>query len=133
MDKGFTPPSDKSIILVLTNEKREMIMTDFNASMENLLTSIGEDYRRWTSRSEYGTSERADEFVSELSVEKGRKYAKVISGRSVWGFVMMNDDSKFKKGDILMAAGWASPARNKPRGNIFEGYPNISWTGPGYL
>ena len=110
-----------------------MTMTDFNASMENLLASIGENYRQWNSRSEYGTAEQVTEFVSELSVEEGRKYAKVISGRGVWGFVVLNDDSKFKKGDILMAASWSTPARNKPRGNIFEGFPSISWTGPGYL
>ena len=108
-------------------------MNDFTSAMNDLITAIATDYRKWNARSEYGTSERADEFASELTVEEGRKYAKVISGRSVWGFVMMNDDSKFKKGDILMAAGWASPARNKPRGNIFEGYPNIKWTGPAYL
>ena len=40
----------------------------------------------------------------------------------VWGFVVNTDnDKKFKKGDILKAAGYAAPARNFARGNILEG------------
>lgn len=120
-----------------------MIMTDFNAAIENLVTAIADDMRDWTARSEYGDLERAEKFASELTLNVGRKYVKITSDEvseydqstrsSVWGFVVREDDNKFKKGDILMAASYSQPARNKPRGNIFEGYPNISWTGPGYL
>ena len=45
---------------------------------------------------------------------------------------MKNDDAKFKKGDILKAASFNSPARNQARGNIFEKY-SVAWTGPHYL
>jgi len=120
-----------------------MIMTDFNAAIENLVTAIADDMRLWTARAEYGDMERAEKFASELTLNVGRKYVKITSDEvceydqstrsSVWGFVVREDDNKFKKGDILLAAGYNQPARNKPRGNIFEGYPNISWTGPGYL
>jgi len=54
----------------------------------------------------------------------GKKYIKIISEdtqRSVWGFINVGND-KFKVGDILKAAGWASPALNKARGNVLEGY-----------
>ena len=52
----------------------------------------------------------------------------------VWGFVVGTDtDPKFKKGDVLKAAGFNAPARNAPRGNVLEGGFNINWTGPEYL
>ena len=40
---------------------------------------------------------------------------------------------KFKKGDLLKAAGFNAPARNAPRGNVLDGGFNIRWTGPLYL
>ena len=46
---------------------------------------------------------------------------------------MKEDDKKFKKGDILLAAGFNAPARNKARGNIFDDALNVRWSGPGYL
>ena len=39
----------------------------------------------------------------------------------------------FKKGDILKAASWSAPAKNRARGNILEGNYPIQWTGPLYL
>jgi hypothetical protein len=49
------------------------------------------------------------------------------------GFVVNTDnDKKFKKGDILKAAGYAAPARNFPRGNILEGGYTVRWTGAMY-
>jgi len=80
---------------------------------------------------------RVVEFAEGLSFEEGRKYIKVVktlgnNQQMVWGFIMKEDDQKFKKGDILKAASWAAPTRNKARGNIFEDY-QIRWTGPNYL
>ena len=76
------------------------------------------------------------DFAEGLTFEEGRKYIKVVktlgTQQMVWGFIMKDDDKKFKKGDILKAASWAAPARNKARGNIFEDY-SIAWTGPHYL
>lgn len=56
----------------------------------------------------------------------GKKYIKIVTtecdnNRSVWGFINLCND-KFKIGDVLMAAGWAKPALNKARGNLFDGY-----------
>jgi len=79
---------------------------------------------------------RVVEFAEGLTFEEGRKYIKVVktlgTQKMVWGFLMKEDDKKFKAGDILKAASWASPARNQARGNIFEDY-RIAWTGPEYL
>jgi hypothetical protein len=47
------------------------------------------------------------EFNEKITYKAGSKYIKVFTeGGSVWGFVVNTDnDKKFKKGDILKAAG----------------------------
>jgi hypothetical protein len=110
-----------------------------NEQMTRLLEVIKEDYLRWTSRN--FTKELTDinksmieDFNDGLSFQEGRKYIKVISNRSVWGFIVATDnDKKFKRGDILKAAGWAAPTRNAARGNIFDEEYDVQWTGPNYL
>lgn len=71
------------------------------------------------------------EFLSKLQIKEGRNYFKVITGSSVHSFIVKNDGAKFKKGDILKAANWESPAKNFPRGNVFnmDSFKNVSWTG----
>ena len=105
-----------------------------------LKLAISDDYKRWTApiadQSQY-SKDRIDGFEDSLEVSEGSKYIKIIRNdgnqRSVWGFIVKSEsDKKFLKGDILMAAGWAAPARNKARGNLFTGY-NVQWTGPNYL
>lgn len=72
----------------------------------------------------------------ELTYTKGRKFVKILADRSVWGFVAMTDGSiqgvPYRKGDLLKAAGWRTPAKHS-RGNIFDGTDKWSWTGPHYL
>jgi hypothetical protein len=104
-----------------------------------LIEAIKADYFRWTERCAKGELSDVNNsmiaaFNETIRVEEGRKYIKVITGSSVWGFVVKGDNDKlFRKGDILKAAGWKAPARNKPRGNIIDGGYSISWTGPHYL
>lgn len=110
-----------------------------NEAIETLIENIKQDYLRFTSRN--FTRELTDinkrmieEFNSGIEVQEGRKYIKIVSNRSVWGFIMKEDDKKFKAGDILKAAGYNAPARNKARGNILEGnFSWVQWTGPAYL
>ena len=110
--------------------------------IDQLLTDIVADYSDWTkkcSKTNELTGRDADrvaEFESELGYTKGSKYIKITNcnGGSVWGFVVATDkDKKFNKGDILKPAGYNSPARNKPRGNILDGGYTVKWTGPLYL
>ena len=75
---------------------------------------------------------RYEEFVRGLEYNPGRKYLKIITDNSVWGFINLKNVN-FKEGDILKAANWNAPALNKPRGNIFNDNYEISWTGPKYL
>ena len=86
----------------------------------------------------------------------GKKYIKVISygnQTSVWGFININEFTKvrkmervngivnkeitFKEGDVLMSAGWNTPALNMARGNLLTtaGYPvhQGNQHGPSYL
>jgi len=81
--------------------------------------------------------EQLDNFMESIEFSGGSKYIKVIRNdnqRTVWGFIVNTEnDSKFKYGDILKPAGWAAPARNKARGNVFEDLSWVQWTGPAYL
>lgn len=109
--------------------------------INTLIQNIKADYFNWTSRN--GTKELSQvnkdmiqRFNTELGFKQGKKYIKVTTnnGGSVWGFVVAtDDDKKFRKGDILKAAGYNAPARNAARGNIVDGGYNINWTGPNYL
>lgn len=66
----------------------------------------------------------------KVTFTNGPKYVKVIVDGSVHSFVIKQDDSKFRQGDILKAASWAAPARNFARGNIMDGcWRHITWTG----
>ena len=94
--------------------------------IEKLLEACIEDYKKFSF-----LPEMEKKYAEGLSYKIGKKYVKIISSGSVWGFINIGNP-KFKKGDILKAAGWATPALNKARGNIFEDYV-IRWTGPCYL
>tara|TARA_R110001592_G_scaffold2788_1_gene15793 strand:- start:892 stop:1242 length:351 start_codon:yes stop_codon:yes gene_type:complete len=115
-----------------------------NNEMTALIENIKADYLNWTTRCTDAKgldalteiNERMiAEFNEGITYKAGSKYIKVIKERGgVWGFVVNTDkDKKFKKGDILKAAGYAAPARNKARGNILDGGYTINWTGPLYL
>jgi len=59
-----------------------------------------------------------------VTVENGRKYAKVIVGDSVHTFVNKEN------GDILKAASFKAPAKNGVRGSIFAEDFGMSCVGP---
>ena len=77
----------------------------------------------------------------EFTYEIGRKYVHVImqhfhhydkapTQRSSHSWVMINDDKKFKQGDVLKSASWKAPARNFARANVLKcDYSNIRWCG----
>jgi hypothetical protein len=107
-----------------------------NAAIEKLLEAIVADYVAWHNvesvheHKREGKLRMIENFKNKLSVKSGKKYIKVISDDSVWGFIVNTaDDPQFRYGDILKAAGWATPARNSARGNVFGEY-SVAWTGP---
>lgn len=105
-------------------------------NIEKLLNAIVADYYNWQTANE--TRQQSDiqkemyeNFVNSLELKKGNKYYKIIQNRSVWGFIQIKNDNKFKAGDILKPAGWATPARNFARGNVIEEqFDNVRWTSP---
>ena len=110
--------------------------------IEKLIAVIKADYASCKfSNDENVKQKMIEDFDNCLGFNVGKKYIKIMTGNggtpmsSVWGFVVnVDDDRKFKKGDILYPAGWATPARNKARGNIVEGnFDWVQWTGPAYL
>jgi hypothetical protein len=110
--------------------------------MIQLLDTIKAEYTRFMTRNGKITElELANhqkdmivDFALKLDYTEGKKYIKVMTGNSVWGFIVKGDnDKKFRKGDILKAAGYNAPARNHARGNIIDGGYTICWTGPHYM
>ena len=101
--------------------------------INQLVTDIKADYARWSKNMTSYRQEMIGEFNARVRVTEGKKYYKVIQGTSVWGFIVKEDSGKFRKGDILKAAGWNAPATNSARGNIIDGGYSIQWTGPMYL
>ena len=112
---------------------------DMVEALSYMETAMIEDYNHFMTRDDEVTAKMRFEFATGIEMLYGSKYIKIITGkhggnRSVWGFIVNTDeDKKFKKGDLLKAAGWAAPARNAARGNILKGEYVINWTGPLYL
>ena len=111
-----------------------------DAGLANMKTAMINDYVNWHTRNcNRELSDINKKMIGEYSVNftitYGKKYIKITEkGGGVKAFVVgVDNDKKFKKGDILKPAGWAAPARNAARGNILEGNYAINWTGPLYL
>ena len=93
-----------------------------------------EDYAKFMPPSKSDTTAKMNaEYVDGFDIRYGKKYIKIVCKNSVAAFVVgVDNDKKFKKGDILLPAGFNAPARNFARGNILDGGYNIAWTGPLY-
>jgi hypothetical protein len=99
--------------------------------MEQYLDAIKNDYAQWGGEAKV-REEMTKEFQASVRAEAGRKYIKVIAGSSVHSFIVIEDNPKFgfKKGDILKAATWSTPATNFARGNLFAlDTVKVRWTG----
>ena len=98
------------------------------------------DYLMWTARCSESNGDEAlsdirkkmiDEYNDGITFKAGSKYIKIMTNRSVHGFIVnTTKDATFKEGDILKAAGYSAPARNFARGNALRGiFNNMQWTG----
>ena len=98
---------------------------------ETWLNNLNEELK------EYHTERFENLEWNDLTYTKGRKFIKIVDNQQgterVWGFVSMIDgthlDQPIKKGDLLMAASWKTPARHS-RGNIFDGTEQYGRYGP---
>ena len=105
------------------------------SGLSKMKTAMIEDYAKFMPPKDEITKKMNAEYAENFTITYGKKYIKITEkGGGVKGFVVNTDnDKKFKKGDILKAAGYAAPARNAARGNIVDGGYTIRWTGPLYL
>ncbi len=106
--------------------------------VKNLMEGAKQDYVRCSTsdgRKELTgySKEQVDKWENLWKVETGKKYIRVVRENGVFCFIVREDSGKFKKGDILKAAGYRAPAKNSARGNVLTGNYNIQWTGPLYL
>ena len=79
------------------------------------------------------SKEQVDNWDNKTKVKFGKKYVKIVQDTGVFAFVIKEDSGRFKKGDILKAAGYNAPALNSARGNVLTGNYPIQWTGPLYM
>ena len=112
---------------VFVNESSKSVLS----GLSKMKSAMIEDYNNWMPNNK----RMCDEYAEKLTISYGKKYIKIFEeGGGVKAFVVgVENDKKFKLGDILMPAGWAAPARNAARGNILDGEYPINWTGACYL
>ena len=102
--------------------------------IQNMIAAATHDYQEWMKPDTEVRVKMNKEFEEGWVIKTGPKYTKILNKNACWGFVVNTDnDKKFKKGDLLKAAGYNAPARNAARGNVLEGDFTIRWTGPLYL
>ena len=110
---------------------------NLNDGIVNMMTGAKDDYKRWSTNAHGEQSQWAKDSVADwdnkTKVSEGKKYIKIVQDTGVFAFVMKEDSGRFKKGDILKAAGYNKPALNSARGNVLTGNYAIQWTGPLYL
>ena len=94
-----------------------------------------EDYAKFMPPTKSDTTAKMNkEYAENFTIKYGKKYIKIVSdGGGVKAFVVgVENDKRFKLGDILLPAGYNAPARNFARGNILDGDYTIAWTGALY-
>ena len=111
--------------------------TNLNDGIKNMMEGAKADYVRSSTLGGKELTgyclEQTQKWDSNTKVTEGKKYIKVVQENGVFCFIMKEDSGRFKKGDILKAAGYNKPALNSARGNVLEGNYAIQWTGPLYL
>ena len=115
--------------------------TNVQDGIKNLIKAANADYCDRSYREDGTISDHVlkmqEEFKNGWTIKDGKKYIGIYktlgSQKSIWGGVVKEDGGRFKKGDILKAAGYGKYAMNAPRGNVLEGNFSVSWTGANYL
>ncbi len=107
--------------------------------VDAIVELMANDYAEWCHLrpQQFTKDEMKEEFIRTTVINVGKKYIKLIKTlangepRHVCGFIVnVYNDEKFQYGDMLKPSGWATPARNFSRGNVFNNVPNrVDWTG----
>ena len=117
--------------------KVELKADNLKDGITNMMLGAKNDYIRMSTsggKELTGYSkEQVDNWDHKTKITNGKKYIKIVQDTGVFAFVMKEDSGRFKKGDVLKAAGYNKPALNQARGNVLTGNYAIQWTGPLYL
>ena len=118
--------------------KVEKTTNKLGIGIQNMIQGAKDDYIQMSTS--YGrkeltgySKEQVDKWENLWKVETGKKYIRVVRENGVFCFIVREDSGKFKKGDILKAAGYRAPAKNSARGNVLSGNYYVQWTGPLYM
>ena len=111
-------------------------MSNIAKRVEVYVEAIIANYADYQDRMRNGKSTEHDErmktqFAESMKSRKGKKYIKITrEGGGVHAFIVaVENDPKFKYGDILKPAGYHNPTRNFSRGNVFTGGYSAKWSG----
>ena len=119
--------------MILVDKKSDTLEQGIN----NMMAGAKDDYVKMSTmggKELTGYSkEQVDKWDSLIRVEQGQKFIRVVRENGVFAFIVKEDNGRFKKGDILKAAGYNAPALNSARGNVLTGNYHIQWTGPLYM
>ena len=115
--------------------------TDIKDGIKNLIKAANADYCDRSYKEDGEISDHVlkmqEQFKNGWTIKEGKKYIGIYktlgNQQSIWGGVVKEDGGRFKKGDILKAAGYGKYAMNAPRGNVLEGNFPVVWTGANYL
>lgn len=92
--------------------------------LNTFIDTIKADYASWSDN-----KDSIERFNSSINVIDGKKFIKISASGGAHSFICKEDGPQFKRGDILKAASWATPAKNFARGNIIVGGYKVRWTG----
>ena len=104
-----------------TNEVIDMTVYVKDASksvlsgLSKMKAAMIEDYAKFMPPTKSDTTAKMNaEYADNFDIRYGKKYIKIVSdGGGVKAFVVgVDNDKKFKLGDILLPAGYNAPARN---------------------
>jgi hypothetical protein len=98
------------------------MITEVEAFLPRLQEQVKQNYLSWGKNSEFHQKN-----VPQLSIQYGKKYAKIVTDnhgqKSVFGFIDLAN------GNLMKAAGWNAPAKNFARGHITDAdISYIRWT-----
>jgi hypothetical protein len=125
----------KEVIEMVVRVVKKIEGNDVIEGVKVMMEAMVDDYTNFMKPEASEIKRRMNkEFIENLDFTTGKKYIKVIDRKGgVKAFVVnVDNDKKFKLGDVLLPAGWAAPARNFARGNVLDGGYTMGWTGPMY-
>jgi len=112
---------------MITDIQLEKLLQDITSNYISI--TLGLDEVKGYSVDEEVMDNKVKNFENNLSIKKGEKYIKIISGESTWGFINVSHP-EFFEGDIFEAYDDESPLLNIARGNVTKSYSLLNYVSP---